>query len=160
MELSQLTGRFRREEYTGSNRCLPCTVVNIGIAAVGAVVVWVSLSPWAGAVALVGSGLVIYFRGYLVPGTPELTRRYFPPWLLRLFGKEPVETASVGGVADDEEETGRPLVDGGVLEPGAAEPTLTASFRGTWLDRTASAAENGSVRTRWPGPSTPRRRPG
>jgi hypothetical protein len=26
----------------------------------------------------------------IIPGTPELTKRYFTPWLLRLFGKEPV----------------------------------------------------------------------
>jgi len=143
MGLSELTGRFRREEHTGANRCLPCTVVNGGIAASGAIVLWVLVSPWAGAVALTGAALLIYFRGYLVPGTPELTRRYFPPWVLRLFGKDPVDTGPVAGPPERGGGDGRPLVDGGILEPGDAEPALTRSFREAWLDRTASVLEDG-----------------
>ena len=42
----------------------------------------------------------IWLRGYLVPGTPELTKRYLPERALALFGKAPAATgaaASTGG---------------------------------------------------------------
>lgn len=99
--------RLRQPEYTGENRCMPCTVTNIAIAvAVSAVVGYAGLLFELGlAVAVgVGAGLfvvslaAIYLRGYLVPGTPTLTKRYFPEWFLDLFGKaetdkhDPIET--------------------------------------------------------------------
>ena len=79
--------RFRRPEYTGENRCLPCTVVNVGIAAVFAVAVSVLVAVEVGVLVVVASLAAIWLRGYLVPGTPELTKRYLPERVLRLFGK-------------------------------------------------------------------------
>lgn len=79
-------GALKDPRYTGQNRCPPCTVVNVGIAmVVAALVGW--LSTLLGAVCFVIFVLVIYFKGYLVPGTPALTRRYLPSSLLSLFGK-------------------------------------------------------------------------
>jgi len=69
--------RIRRPEYTGPNRCVPCTVLNVAIAVVLSGLVAV-LFPPAGAALLVVSLLSIYLRGYLVPGTPQLTKRYLP----------------------------------------------------------------------------------
>ncbi|MFA9427137.1 hypothetical protein [Natronorubrum sp. A-ect3] len=46
--------------------------------------------------------MVITLRGYLVPGTPRLTERYFPSSLLRLFGKEPVSDHSLEMPTDDD----------------------------------------------------------
>lgn len=136
-----LLGRLRQPEYTGENRCLPCTVVNTVIAFVAATGVglggWFVAGPPIGAVVGIGVlavGLAsIALRGYLVPGTPELTKRYFPPWLLALFGKE---------------EPGRhqPLAEDGALDPetallrvGALEECadgedlcLTDSYRTAW----------------------------
>jgi hypothetical protein len=86
--LTAVGDRLRRPEYTGENRCLPCTVVNVCLTLVAAAVATVVLTPLGGLVVLVGGLGTIYFRGYLVPGTPTLTARYFPPWLLELFGKE------------------------------------------------------------------------
>jgi hypothetical protein len=80
----------RQPEYTGENRCVPCTATNVAIAAVLAIGLAFILVTPIGVVAFLASLVVIYLRGYLVPGTPELTKRYFPPWLLALFGKEPV----------------------------------------------------------------------
>jgi hypothetical protein len=87
-ELTAVGDRLRRPEYTGENRCFPCTVVNVCLTFVAAVVVSVALTPLGGLFVLTSGLGAIYFRGYLVPGTPELTVRYFPPWLLELFGKE------------------------------------------------------------------------
>ena len=79
--------RFRRPEYTGENRCLPCTVVNVGIAALGAAAATLIGGPALGAAGFGAALGAIWLRGYLVPGTPELTKRYLPERVLRLFGK-------------------------------------------------------------------------
>jgi len=139
--------RFRHGQYTGENRCLPCTVVNVCIAFGLAVTVQAATFrldvpalavPGSAAVLVVGLG-AIYLRGYLVPGTPTLTERYFPDWLLAAFGKEHDTTGLVGtGVSEqsvqheqesvvDVEST---LLDGGVL---------TESEDGTELRLTAEA---------------------
>ncbi|SDR28970.1 hypothetical protein [Natronobacterium texcoconense] len=85
---SSVLERLRQPEYTGENRCIPCTAVNVVIAVVLAVVVAV-VSPLAAPVVFAFSLAAIYFRGYLVPGTPTLTKRYFPEWLLAKFDKAP-----------------------------------------------------------------------
>jgi len=55
------------------------TVVNVAIAAVGAVAVGALIAVELGAVVLaVALAAAIWLRGYLVPGTPELTKRYLP----------------------------------------------------------------------------------
>ncbi len=68
--------RFKNPEYTGKNRCLPCTVLNTGIAIVLSVAVAFLSIPVA-ILVFVGSVLAIVFRGYLVPGTPTLVQ-YLP----------------------------------------------------------------------------------
>lgn len=83
-----LLERLRRPEHTGENRCLPCTVVNVVIAAVVSGAVAVVAVP--AAVAVFALSLVaIYLRGYLVPYTPTLTTRYLPEPVLQALGKEP-----------------------------------------------------------------------
>lgn len=82
--------RFRQPEYTGENRCLPCTIVNVAIAFVMSAFVALIAVP-LGAVVFVTSLLTIYLRGYLVPGTPTLTKRYLPDRVLSLFDTHPVE---------------------------------------------------------------------
>ena len=146
--------RLRRPEYTGENRCLPCTVVNAVIALVAATLVGLVWPP-AGLVVLLVSAATIYLRGYLVPGTPELTKRYMPAWALRLFGKEPAgvettrATATVpeGSNGDSTAETATPadgeidleaiLEESGVVEECDDEDDLclTDEFRDVWWRR-------------------------
>ena len=85
-----LAERLGRPEYTGENRCLPCTVLNVAIAVVAAALLGRRSRRAGGAAFLAALGLV-YLRGYLVPGTPTLTRRYLPDSVLAAFGKQPVE---------------------------------------------------------------------
>jgi hypothetical protein len=80
--------RLRQPEYTGENRCTPCTVLNVVIAAVVSGVLTVVALP-LGVVVFVAALAVIYFRGYLVPHTPTITKRYFPDRVLRWFDKGP-----------------------------------------------------------------------
>lgn len=87
-EIESILGSLKRPEYTGSNRCMPCTVLNLAIAAVATVAIGlVSVISAAvfGALALAS----IYLRGYLVPGTPQLTRRYLPDGLKHRFDHHP-----------------------------------------------------------------------
>jgi hypothetical protein len=86
--IRELLETVRQPEYTGENRCPPCTVVNVLLAAALGSLVSRRSKPAGAAVTAVSVGL-IYLRGYLVPGTPELTKRYLPPSVLRWFGKEP-----------------------------------------------------------------------
>jgi hypothetical protein len=140
-----LLSRLRQSEYTGENRCLPCTVVNTAIAVV--------LSAAVGTAAVVGSATVplgvalglgtfalcaaaIYLRGYLVPGTPQLTKQYFPPWLLELFGKEqPEGLADRDARLDEEFDPERELTAVGALEEcvDGEDLCLTDEFRADWM---------------------------
>ena len=142
--------RLKQPEYTGENRCLPCTVVNSIIALLAAAVVGLVWVP-AGLVALVAFAGAIYLRGYLVPGTPELTKRYLPDRALRAFGKEPVAAEAVPEGADTTGATGTPedgddleaseveelLVGGGIVEEDPVEDDLrmTERFGDVWWRR-------------------------
>jgi hypothetical protein len=132
--------RFKNPEYTGENRCLPCTVVNGLIAAVVSVAVGAAVTTTSSVTTgtAIGGGVflvsvaAIYFRGYLVPGTPELTKRYFPPWLLSLFGKGP----AAGTTYDSDVDPEVALQEVGALEPcpEGDDLCLTETFRADWND--------------------------
>ena len=135
-------GDLKRPEYTGKNRCVPCTVTNSLIAlAAGACLLGVGVLLDATAV---GAGFavlsvlislaMIYFRGYLVPGTPELTRQYFPAWLLAAFGKADRSPSTAGeGEADTPEAM---LTELGALESSDDDQRyrLTDDFAAAWTD--------------------------
>ncbi len=128
--MSRYRSWIRRPEYTGENRCVPCTIANAIITALLAAVVAAVSLPIAAAVLLVGFA-AIYFRGYLIPGTPTLTKRYFPEPVLRAFDKydEP-EPPTI--VDDTDVETFLISVD--AVEPchDGQDLCLTASFRSAW----------------------------
>lgn len=116
-----LTDEIRQPEYVGENRCLPCTVVNLGIAAVAAVLTAALLAAsgvsiggriTGGGLVLAGSVATVYLRGYLMPGTPTLTKRYLPLWALRLFGK---------ATDPERDETGDIDVEAVLFDAGALE---------------------------------------
>ncbi|WP_226022416.1 hypothetical protein [Halomicrobium salinisoli] len=113
---------LEQPEYTGENRCLPCTVVNLVIAAAIAVALG-RRSRAKGALAFAASAVLIYLRGYLVPGTPTLTKRYLPREVLTWFGKDPEPPAhtGLGSVGERSEptdgiDTGGPTGNGAELD--------------------------------------------
>jgi len=148
--------RVRRPEYTGENRCLPCTVVNAVIAGFAGLVVGVGASAVttptvglvAGGVVLAVGAASIYLRGYLVPGTPTLTKRYFPEWLLGWFGKAPEPTQYDGEGDLDPEAV---LVGLGALEEDetGADLRLTDSFRTAWYEAIDAADGDDQSRRRF-----------
>jgi hypothetical protein len=133
---------LRQPEYTGENRCGPCTAVNLLLAAGLSAVAWVLLAPWAAVGTFAAAAASIYLRGYLVPGTPTLTKRYLPAAVLRAFGKEPVSTHTVRSVSDDAPSE-RWLLAAGALAAGdgdgletegsdGSSPTLAEPFAERW----------------------------
>lgn len=143
--VTELGSRLRRPEYTGENRCTPCTVVNVVLAVVGTTAVGVAVggqTGWGVAGGLLVASLAsIYLRGYLVPGTPTLTKRYLPARVLAWFDKAPAES-----VVTDVDVEGQ-LVDAGVLEPcpDRDDLCLAAGFERAWHhrmdDRTAETVD-------------------
>lgn len=133
--VSRLLDALRRPEYTGENRCPPCTVVNLLVGAALALAAGV-LSTTLGAVVGVVAAALVYLRGYLVPGTPELTKRYLPARVLRWFGKEPPATVAVdpGHGFADPADLERTLVAVGALEETAdgSDLRLTDAFARRW----------------------------
>ena len=136
--------RLSKPEYTGDNRCVPCTVVNLVISAAltAAVVAVLSLATKTayavagGAVFLCVAVAAVWLRGYLVPGTPTLTKRYLPERVLSLFGKaEMNETETKGGEgpAVDVEET---LLSAGALRHSEEgdDLVLTEEFGSEWRE--------------------------
>jgi len=86
---------LRQPEYTGENRCEPCTVLNIAIA----MILGSAIARKSKLGGILGFGIsvgLIYLRGYLVPGTPTLTERYLPAEVLRWFGKDPEPELATG----------------------------------------------------------------
>lgn len=125
--------RWKRDDYTGPNRCLPCTIVNVvlagGLAVAGAAVVGAVWASWAlvAGVSIFGSSLlVIYLKGFLVPGTPSVTRRYLPRWLLTAFGKgNPVQ-------ANGQFDPAAELRAAGIVFEGSDDLQLLPAFERAW----------------------------
>ncbi|MEM4782524.1 MAG: hypothetical protein QXG03_13315 [Halalkalicoccus sp.] len=122
--VESLLDRVRQPEHTGANRCVPCTIANV-LLALGASAVLALVSPPLGALALLASLGAISLRGYLVPGTPELTKRYLPERVLAAFDKDPREDGFE--TVERLEHRRRNAVDpeAFLLEVGAVEPCET-----------------------------------
>jgi hypothetical protein len=101
------------------------------------------------------SAVSIWLRGYLVPGTPTLTKRYFPDWLLALFDKGP-ESGSDGFATDGTVEPGdaadidpeRLLASAGVIEacPDVDDVCLDPAFRDRWEEAIAGVSGEAAQR--------------
>lgn len=132
MSTRNLFSSIRQPEYTGENRCVPCTVVNVLVAAVASIAVALVSVPLA-AVSFALFSWVIYVRGYLVPGTPTLTQQYFPDRVLRWFDKDPTEFG-VRIETGDDVDVETVLQGVGVLEEreDGDDLALTEAFRDEW----------------------------
>lgn len=141
-QLGDPTSSLRQPEYTGENRCLPCTVVNVVIATAIAWALsqlWIPLSISVLAILL----SAIYLRGYLIPYTPTITRRYFPDRLLRLFDHH-----NDSRIANDEVDVEEILQAANavtVCEHGD-DLCLTDSFQAAWRKRIESLIIHDVVR--------------
>ncbi|WP_281193554.1 hypothetical protein [Halorubrum sp. F4] len=154
--LSRLPVWLRDPRYTGANRCLPCTIVNLVIAVALAVAVATVSVGWALAT-FAAAAMTIGVRGYLVPGTPTLTKRYLPDRVLAWFDKGPERGGVASGpaaengaadhavVADDGEpfDPVTALVEAGVLldDPVADDFVLEERFHDAWRREARTLAD-------------------
>ena len=141
---------LRRPEYTGVNRCLPCTAVNAVLALLAAALVaGLALTAGAGtalagglaAVVLVASAGMIALRGYLVPGTPRLTKRYLPDRVLGWFEKAPEPAPEP---AFDIEGL---LLEAGIVvdDPAMDDARLAEDFEDAWWEAIRAFREDGDL---------------
>lgn len=137
VDISETLARLEQPAYTGANRCLPCTAVNVAIAIALAAGLAIAGSTVAGALAFGVCLALIRLRGYLVPGTPGITRRYFPDRVLERFGKPTADTPTIETVSPDELATVLTAADVATADEGAIR--LAPSFRTRWNDRLSSA---------------------
>ncbi|MFB6177884.1 MAG: hypothetical protein ABEI99_12230 [Halobaculum sp.] len=140
--VNRLYDEVRRPEYTGENRCIPCTVTNLLIAAVGTAGLALVNPLVAGGFAVIAVASIA-LRGYLVPGTPTLTKRYFPDWLLGLFGKEPEPVMDAPAYEGDLEPEEYLLEHGIIREQEDGEDLeLVDGFWPAWREEIDRVSEN------------------
>ncbi len=128
---------------------MACTVVNsvLAVAFAGAVAAGttaVGATPTVTAGAAVGflalAAASIWLRGYLVPGTPELTKQYMPEWMLAWFGKAPEDATGLDAGAESVDpsevdvDPERVLLDAGAVEPceDVDDLCLAEDFAESW----------------------------
>jgi len=141
---------LKKPEYTGENRCTPCTVVNIAIAAIVGLALFFVWPPVAPVIFFV-SIVIIYVRGYLIPGTPTYTKRYAPAWFLAVFDKHPAVTNDTKSEDGPVDEAQRVLLNHGLLKPtqDGSDLKLSESFQEVWHDRIANFNDEADLQKRW-----------
>ncbi|MFB6176155.1 MAG: hypothetical protein ABEI99_03235 [Halobaculum sp.] len=156
---------IRRPEYTGENRCTPCTVLNVGIVAVVGLLAGL-LTPILGVVIVAVGFALVALRGYVVPYTPT----FAPKIAARLpitfdhggpgvggpggaggVGGSDTDADPMNGLDDagasgdagapDGEAVTRALIEGGVLT-GSEELHLDPGFEDDWLARIRDLRES------------------
>lgn len=131
---------LRDESYTGSNRCWPCTVVNLVLLTLFVALLRTRERPIVSTLVGTVGVAVIYLRGYLVPYTPT-----FAPQLVAasplpddLFGDahDTEEGGSLAGDVDlDGEQVLGELIDAGIIEGDDGMLFLTDDVDTAWHDR-------------------------
>lgn len=142
MQARHAVAELRQPEYTGENRCVPCTVLNFALVAAAGVAIGAWLVPAAGiAVLTVGLGL-IYVRGYVVPWTPVLTQRFLPDTVLAYFEHGDQGTPTHETNDDSEFDPEAELLQAGALTPcdDSDDLCLVSLFRTSWRSEMPSAA--------------------
>jgi hypothetical protein len=130
---------IRRPEYTGENRCWPCTGVNALIVALAAAVLAVVSLPAALVLAAGGAG-TIALRGYVVPYTPRFAPRLvdalpWDPFHPADGGVDPPEPGSLAdGEGPEPEALLEALIEAGVIVPDGDRLSLDDGFRERWRE--------------------------
>ncbi|MFC4543420.1 DUF3325 domain-containing protein [Halosolutus amylolyticus] len=137
--------RVRRPEYTGENRCWPCTITNslLLTVLVGAAA-WRGRRLLAAGIGLLGAG-AIALRGYVVPYTPRFAPRLVAALPIDAFdhGDPVTETGSLSGAGEaaghDEgepaptgEEVLTELLEADAVVAEGEEIRLSSDFQDDW----------------------------
>ena len=144
MTFSTLLEPLRRPEYTGENRCLPCTLLNLALVVLAAAFAG-TRHRLAGALTLGAGVSLVALRGYVVPGTP-----WFAPRLVEALGidfdhpdppGDPLVDADAPpdslGADLDPAEILQALLAAGVVAEDGPDLVLDEEFRAEWQRRMA-----------------------
>lgn len=142
--MNSIVDRLHRSEYTGDDRCWPCTAVNLlALAAIAGVLAVRDRRPLAAAVA-VGGVVAIGLRGYLIPYTPRFAPRLVASLPIDPFHRED----AAGSLAEPGAETApggdelvAALAEAGVLVLDGEDLFLASSFRDRWREEMAALRE-------------------
>jgi len=135
---------LKNPRYTGENRCLPCTAVNLIISLVLSALAYHELGVVIATTIFALSVVLIYVRGYLIPGTPTLTKKYLPETVLASFHRSERPVADETDADRTIGETEVFLHEYGIIEPceNDEDVCITPDFRSSWYDWMASLREN------------------
>ena len=133
---------LQNPQYTGANRCYPCTVLNLIIALIGCIALTGGLASvlpvfWSivvGSIVMLICILIVWIWGYLIPGMPILTRRYAPEWFLSLFGKERPPPSMLDMVPGEDIDLESVLLAADVVreDPDVDDLVITDGFLSEW----------------------------
>jgi hypothetical protein len=142
--------RARRPEYTGDNRCWPCTVLNVGLVSVATLAIAVVSGPLA-LVVLTGGLTAVVLRGYVVPGTPRFGPRVAAVLPVSFGHGDPAPDGGGRRQSDpltagtdeqvDGERVAAALVDAGVVVPDEGAIRLSDAFATDWAAEMAALRE-------------------
>lgn len=116
--MHSLLEKLRRPEYTGDNRCWPCTITNTALLAGVTGLLWLRGKRRTATALAVGGLAAIGLRGYLVPYTPSLAPELTAKLPVDPFDHGESATAT-GSLAD----VGEAVEPGIVLDSEAGSPT-------------------------------------
>lgn len=145
----KLLEALREPDHTGDRRCWPCTVVNVVLIAVGALLV--GRRRRALGLLVVGVGtLLVWTRGYVVPYTPQFAPRLVAaaPIPDEWFGHADRRSAPTGSDGLAEDVDGEALLatlrQAGVLVVDGDAVDLAPSFREAWETEMGTLAAKSS----------------
>ncbi|WP_435154566.1 hypothetical protein [Haladaptatus sp. DFWS20] len=133
--------RLRKPEYTGENRCWPCTALNtllLLLACAGVTVLPIKRTRRLAAASSLGfaGGTAIALRGYFIPGTPRIAPRLRDSLLPDSVRpkRQPTETGSLASDSDgvSGEHAVEALLDAGVIHTVGETLHLDEPFRAEW----------------------------
>ena len=147
--MNSLLEKLRRPEYTGDNRCWPCTITNTALLAGMTGLLWLRGKRRTATALAVGGLAAIGLRGYLVPYTPSFAPELTAKLPVDPFdhGQSPTATGSLAEVGEasspdpdapdeqstpDGEEVLAQLGEADVVEFDGEDVRLDEDFRADW----------------------------
>ena len=139
---------LRRPGHTGSNRCWPCTAVNLAIVAVATLLLAVRRRRLAGVLVATVGVAAIALRGYVVPYTPKFAPKLVAasPIPDEIFGKQSPDAPERDSLTEsdlDGETVLRELAAAGAIEADGELIRPTEAVDTAWhreMDRLSNAS--------------------
>lgn len=136
---------FRSPEYTGSNRCWPCTMFNIVILGFITASIGYVVRPLVAVPLAVVGGAVVWLRGYLFPGTPSVGAYVVAHFPLKVFRSERLASTPDPIPTDTDIDPVyliNSLIDHSVMYEYGDKLQLAPAFREQWREEICDVREH------------------